>query len=170
MANNMFTVELVGQEELIAKFVSMPAKLHEALVRKVYELEAMLEAKVKTGFLSGPTGAHTLSRRSGNLFRSVNSLPVQSSPTMVKGGVGYGADIPYAAAHEFGATIKIPEIVPVKAQALHFVLNGKDVFAKRVAAHTVTMPERAPLRTAFADMKQQIVTGLKQAAMGAIHE
>lgn len=168
---DMFTVTIKGDQEIIAQFVSMPAKLRQALVAKTYELEALLEAKLKIEHLSGPTGANTLSRRSGDLFRSVHGLTVVVSDVSVRGGVGYGADVPYAAAHEFGAVINIPEIVPIKAQALHFIAsNGKEVFAKRVAAHQVHIPERAPLRTSFNEMQQTIIDGYSDAAKGALHK
>jgi hypothetical protein len=173
--SDIFTVKMVGDRELIAKFVSMPQKLRDALVRATGLLEAKLEALVKTRYLSGPTGAHTLSvgkntpGHTGGLLRdSVHGIPIEQSGSSVKGGVGYGAQVPYAAIHEFGGTINIPEIVPVKAQALHFLIGGKEVFVKRVAAHTVVMPERAPLRTAFRSMKAEIIAEYKLAAEGAM--
>lgn len=158
----MFTVSIIGDQQLIANFVAMPQQLQASLTRRVRKLALLLQRHLQVDYLSGPTGEHTLSVQKGALRRSAFNTVVSTSAE-VTGTVGYGADVPYAAAHEYGATINIPEIVPTTAQALHFVINGKDVFAKRVRAHTVILPERAPLRTAFADMKEQIEDELSAA-------
>lgn len=165
--DQMFTVSLVGDQALILKMDALPAKLRAELVKTTLSLAARLEALVKNSYLSGPTGDHTLDVVSGNLRRSVHMLPITESDSKVEGGVGYGADVIYAAIHEFGGVIEIPEIVPVTALALHFVMNGVDVYAKSVKAHTVTMPERAPLRTAFKEMRQTIIDELKGAIQRA---
>ena len=45
------------------------------------------------------------------------------------------ADSPYALFCEYG--VHIPEIKPKEKKALHFVKDGKDVFAKSAQAHTI---------------------------------
>lgn len=45
------------------------------------------------------------------------------------------ADSPYALFCEYG--VQIPEIKPKEKKALHFVKDGKDVFAKSAQAHTI---------------------------------
>ena len=46
------------------------------------------------------------------------------------------ADKDYASYVEFGNNQKGPYIYPVNAKCLHFKINGKDIFAKRVKAHS----------------------------------
>lgn len=171
MAGNVeFTVEIKGDRELMLKITELPSRLRQALVRATAILAANLERSVKAGHLSGPTGAHSLSIRSGNLMSSVHQLPIQQNDSQVTGGVAYGATVAYAAIHEFGGTINVPEMIPVNAKALHFMVGGADVFAMRTRAHSVKMPERAPLRTAFKDMQQEIIDTYKAAADKALHE
>jgi hypothetical protein len=169
MANEVFSVSLVGDRELIAKVQRLPEQVLVALKAKVQTLALLLQRKVQVEHLSGPTGPHTLSvgpntadHTGGQLRRSVFQT-VTSTASSVTGKVAFSADVPYAAIHEFGGTINIPEIVPTKAKALHFMMGGKDVFVKRVKAHTVTIPERAPLRTAFAEMLPEIEAGMREA-------
>jgi len=166
-----FTVSLQGDRELIAKMGAMPDRLQQALTNKVRFLAQALQRKVQLEHLSGPTGPHTLSvgqntdgHTGGQLKGSVFNK-VESSPSGVIGKVGFGADVVYAAIHEYGGTINIPEIVPVKAKVLHFIIDGKDVFATRVRSHSVVMPERAPLRTSLEEMTPEIVSGLQEAVM-----
>jgi phage gpG-like protein len=56
--------------------------------------------------------------------------------------VSASSSLPYAGIHQFGGTIHIPDIFPKKAKALFFMAGGKNVFAKKVKAHNVTMPAR----------------------------
>ena len=45
------------------------------------------------------------------------------------------ADKDYAGYVEYGNNQKGPYIYPVHAKALHFFMNGKEIFAKKVRAH-----------------------------------
>jgi len=160
-----FTVQINGDRELISKLVTMPNTVRAALLTKIHELALRLENKVKVEHLSGPTGPSSLSVQTGALRRSVHNQ-VESTDSSVTGAVYYAPDVPYAGIHEFGGTINVPEIVPINAMALHFYTKGGDeVFARRAAAHTVHIPERAPLRTAFAEMKAEILEGMRSAVM-----
>jgi len=166
----VFSVTITGDRELIARAEKMPDKLRPLLRAKIQELALKLQRKVQAEHLSGPTGAHTLSvgpntsdHTGGQLRRSVFQT-VTSSPNAIVGKVAFAADVPYAAIHEFGGTINVPEMTPVKAKALHFIVGGKDIFVKRVRAHTVKIPERAPLRTAFKEMLPEIEAGMKEVA------
>lgn len=174
MAQSMFTIEMRGDRDLVVKYLTMSDRLHARLLQLTQSLALELQARVQQKHLSGPTGEHTLSvgkntdgHTGGALRRSVFQRVTDSS-IGPSGKVGYSADVIYAAIHEFGGDINIPEIVPVKAKALHFVMNGKDVFLKRVAAHTVHMPERAPLRTSLSEMAQEITERYRMAALSEL--
>jgi phage gpG-like protein len=157
----MLTVSLEGDQNLIAKLTSLPPELRAALHRKITELTLLLQRSVQTEHLSGPTGPHSLSVRTGALRASVFQ-EVTETASGVSGKVAYSADVVYAAIHEFGGVIHLPDIYPVEAAALHFYVGGQEVFAKHVAAHDVHMPERAPLRTSFTDMTPEIISELEQ--------
>jgi phage gpG-like protein len=153
----MFEIQVTGDKELIARLGEMPGNVRKALLRKVNALALTLLNQVQ-GKLRGPV----LNYVTGRLFRSIQE-EVTSSGSSVIGRAFSSGDVKYAAIHEYGGTINIPEIVPTKAQALHFVIGGKDVFAKRVAAHDVVMPERSYMRSTLDQMRAAIVQGLRDA-------
>ena len=160
----MFTVELVGQRELSLRLTSMPAAVRTALVKKTTSLALQLEALVKSKL-----GGIVLNVVTGALRRSI-SHKVSAEATRVGATVFSGGDVKYAGIHEFGGTIHVPEIVPVKAKALHFVIGAKDVFATRVRAHDVVMPERSFLRSSLEDMHEDIIEGLREAVNEGLRE
>ena len=74
--------------------------------------------------------------------------------------------MPYADIQEYGGRTSPHDIVPVKAQALRFMMEGKTVFAKIVHHPGSLIPERSYLRSALSDMQNQIVSELEQAVQG----
>lgn len=86
--------------------------------------------------------------RSGRLRQSIHST-VEKMPWGWLGQVG--TNVKYAGIHEYGGTIVLPVIYPVKKKALYFFIGGKEIFARRVRAHAIRMPERSFLRTALAE-------------------
>jgi HK97 gp10 family phage protein len=157
-------IKVDGDRELIARLDAMPAKIRNALIKKVTALSLLLEAKVKGDKLSG----QVLNVKTGALRRSIFSV-VTSTETSVTGKVASSGDVKYAAIHEFGGTINVPEIT-AKGKALAFMMGGKQVFFKKVAAHTVTMPERSFMRSSLKDMESQIREGLTQTVREAMRE
>lgn len=153
----MLNVSLVGDRELMAKLEAMPQRVHDALLKKVTLLALQLEAKVKQK-LSGDV----LNVRSGALRRSIFEA-VADQLSSVIGKVASSGDVKYAGIHEFGGTIPAHEVLPDKAKALAFIVGGKQVFARRVQIPDVQMPERSYLRSALAEMAQEITEGLREA-------
>lgn len=143
-----------------ATFDALPSRVHAALLRKTQALRLELESKIKGDKLSGQV-LHVVT---GNLRRSIFS-GVNDKGDVIEGFAKQSSDVKYGAIHEFGGKIHIPEIVPVKAKALHWVSGGKDVFAKRARAHDVTMPKRSFMRSALHDMEGEIVSGLKETVL-----
>jgi phage gpG-like protein len=161
----MLSITVIGDKELIARFSAMPSKLHAALLRKVYELALKLEAHVKNDKLSG----QVLNHKSGNLWRSIQNHVTDGS-TSVTGKVYSAGDVKYAAIHEFGGHIPSHVIEAKNAKSLAFVMGGQMRFFKQVNWPGATMPERSFLRSSLSDMKDDIVTGLKEAAQEAVKE
>jgi len=91
----------------------------------------------KVGVL-GLTAFKRILESSGELFRDA-TWP----PTIVGNTITAGSVLPYAGAHQFGANISIPEFGPRNAAVLRFYSSDlRAIFAKRVRAHTVTIPAR----------------------------
>jgi hypothetical protein len=156
----LFYIELRGDKELIARLTAMPPRVHDALVKKVSLLTADLYSKV-----IDKLSDDVLHVRTGELRRSIHPDTWQDGKT-VRGTVFSASNSPagkYAAIQEFGGTVHIPEIVPTKAQVLHFLIDGKDVFAMRTRAHDITIPERSYMRSSLTEMKDEILAGLTDA-------
>lgn len=165
----VFSITVTGDRAVIAKAENLPGKIKTALRKKIQQLALELQRKVQVDHLSGPTGPHSLSvgpntdgHTGGQLRRSLFQTVSDDGDSII-GKVAFSADVPYAAIHEFGGTIQIPEITATKAKALHFIIGGKDIFVKKVRAHSVTIPERAPLRTGFKEMMPKIIEGMREA-------
>jgi phage gpG-like protein len=155
----MLTVNLFGDKELIAQLGEMPTKMRQALVKKMTALSLKLESKIKADKLSG----QVLKVRSGDLRASIHALPVVATDSSVTGGAAQSGDVKYGRIHEYGGKTAAHEIVATKAKALAFMMGGKQVFAKSVQHPGSVIPERSFMRSGLADMKEEIVSGIKEA-------
>lgn len=81
-----------------------------------------------------------------------------------------GTKAKFAGLHQHGGTIRIParDIYPVKASVLHFVIGGRDVFAKYVhqKARSVTIPARPFLL--FQDEDRRNIVSIFRGYLGEI--
>lgn len=125
-------------------------------------IRARLE--IETGGLANYIKAEKLSgqvlqNRTGNLRNSV-FYTVSASGAQFIGTVDVSMPAAkYGAAHEFGA--HIPERVPVRAKALHWISpGGGSVFAMRASAFD--LPQRSFMRTGLQDREAQITAGLQE--------
>lgn len=141
---------------------AMPERVQAALVEKANALAAELEASVQQKLAGG-----VLNPRTGALARSIVTT-IMESAAGISVSVASNGDVKYAAIHEFGGTIPPHEIVPDKASALAFAIDGKQVFARRVNLPAVTMPERSYLRSSLAEMADEIRDGLSEAVVEAV--
>jgi phage gpG-like protein len=153
----------IDDTALRATFDQATPRVHNALLREVQLLRLELESKIKGDKLSGQV-LHVVS---GDLRRSIYSGVIDRAD-FIQGFAAQSGDVKYGAIHEFGGIIHVPEIVPAKAKALHWVFEGKDVFAKRARAHDVTMPERSYMRSTLKEMEPEIAAGLKAAVLRAL--
>lgn len=161
MAGPPINVTLVGDQQLLVRVERMKSTVQQALYQAVLALSLRMEARVKDK-LSG----EVLNVVTGALRRSIASSVTQSG-TGVTGRVYSGGDVKYAAIHEFGGTIHIPDIYPTAGKALHFFAGGAEIFATHVAAHNVVMPERSYMRSTLSDMASEIRAALVAAIGGA---
>jgi hypothetical protein len=160
----LFSVKLEGDRELIERLRSMPDRVRAALLKRVSALAVQLADRVRRK-LSG----EVLNVRTGNLRASIFE-DVEQTATSVVGRVGSSGDVKYSRIHEYGGTIPAHEVVPVKAQALSFIMGGKRVFFRRVQIPAIQMPERSYLRSSLEEMRPAIVAGLQEAAREGVQE
>jgi phage gpG-like protein len=142
-----------------AALAAMPERLHAALSTRANGLAAELEGKVQQKLAGG-----VLNPRTGALARSIVTT-IEESSTGVAVSIGSNGDVKYARIQEFGGVIPPHEIVPDKARALAFAIDGKRVFARRVNMPAVAMPKRSYLRSSLAEMAAEIRAGLSEAVI-----
>lgn len=134
--------------------------IRAALVEKMTAVSTMLQSKIVGEKLSG----QLLNRRTGKLSDSVRIEGVTVTDTEIDGGVtAGGGPVTYAAALEYGSKPHI--IVPVKARALAFMIDGKQIFAMRVN-HPGTK-EYAFMRGTLAENEDVITAEFQDAAREA---
>lgn len=155
----MFALELDGLEETRARLDGYPAALQAALAAKADELAAALADLVRNDKLSGGV----LNTRSGALGESI-AASVTADADGVLASVGSEGDVKYAAIQEYGGKTGAHEILPLKAHALAFAVDGAQRFARRIEHPGSLIPERSYLRSALDDMKDEIVETLAGAA------
>lgn len=154
----ILSVQISGDTELIARLQSMPETVRQALIRKCTVLALLLQKKIVTEKLSG----QVLNKVTGALQSSVFQ-EVTSTATAVHAKVAAGRDVPYAAIHEYGGQTRPHIIEPKNAEALHFYIGGKEVFAKLVNHPGSRFPVRSYMRSSLGEMRIQIVDGLTDA-------
>ncbi len=152
-------VQLTVGGALEARIAALqPAQLRPALRPTVERETIALQAHVVEHKLSG----QVLHVRSGTLRRSI-TYTLHETEDAIVGRVG--TNLEYAAIHEYGGTIHVPEIRPRRAKALHFYVGGASVFAMRARAHDIRMPQRSFLRSALADRREAFVAAVREALL-----
>jgi phage gpG-like protein len=154
----MFALDIEGLDETSARLEAFPAALGAALAAKAAELASALADRVRNDKLSGGV----LNVRSGALRESI-AADVSASGDGVSATVGSNG-VKYAAIQEYGGKTAAHEILPAKAQALAFVVNGALRFARRVEHPGSVIPERSYLRSTLDEMSDTIVAALADAA------
>lgn len=132
-------------------------RITEAIRKRLDEIDAKLQRKIQTEKLQG----QVLHHRTGKLINSIRMIPAKVAGSKVAGYVeGGGGPAWYGKIHEYG-TDRAYEIVPVNKKALAFMLNGKQVFAKKVLHPSFA--EKSFMRSSLDEMREQIHTELQEA-------
>jgi len=153
----MLTLQSQGLDELEQRFAQLPSDFLAALRGKAQTLGDALVDKIRTDKLAGGVpGART-----GALAASIGMQPMEGDASV---GVSVGAfgDIKYAAIQEYGGKTGAHEILPDKAAALAFVVDGVLRFARRVEHPGSTIPAHAYLRSGLAEFADEIRAGLAE--------
>jgi phage gpG-like protein len=158
----MPALEVRGLEETNARFDAYPAALQAALGAKATELASALADLVKNDKLSGAV----LNTRSGALSESIAAIVTAEADGFLA-SVGSNGDVKYAAIQEYGGKTGAHEILPAKGDVLSFVAGNGQHFSRRVEHPGSLLPERSYLRSSLADMNDEIVNALADAAARA---
>lgn len=135
------------------------ARLKQEMQAETLNLLAYVEDEKLSG--------QVLNQRSGALKRS-GYTAFEESYDEIAGVVGFGSGsstaantVPYAAIHEFGGTINVPE---VDGKLMVFQKAGATIFTTRHVAFTVQMPAR-PYLGPSVDENRDAILGRLQAAV-----
>lgn len=158
----MFNVTLVGDRELVARMKALPTSVAQSLRAKVEVLTIKLQAHIILDKLSG----QVLNKRSGDLKASIQRK-IEATELAVFGIVYSAGDVKYAKAHEFG----FEGDVTVKQHTRTVVFGKEAAMPFSVGPYTMhmKMPERSFMRSSLKDMREEISTGLKEAAIEGAH-
>lgn len=164
----MFTAQIEGDTELIARLDAMPATVQALLVTKITALAIKLQALV----IQGVSGVY-LNRRSGDLARSIQEDVTQTDASVI-GRVFSAGDVKYARIQDQGGVTGPHDIYPDKAKVLAFMMGGHQVFASVVhhpgshikATHFMERPLEQMSAEIIAEIKQTVVQGIQQAVSG----
>ncbi len=144
----MLTIDLVGDREIVAQLDVMPGALRGGLARTMTQLSIEL-----TLVIARKLSGQVLHVRSGALLSSLRG-DMTNTETEITARIYTNS--PYAAIHEYGGTIHVPEITPKTARALAFEVGGQTIFRMLARAHTVHMPERSFMRSALKETTPRI--------------
>lgn len=144
------------------KLPTLPERLVEIIADKVTLLMLKLQQHIVGQKLSG----QVLKPRSGKLLESVQPDETRVSGAVIMGSVRAGGDQAfYAPFHEHGGS-RPYDIYPLSKQALFFNWQGKDWLVRHVVRKP--LPARPYMSTSLEEMKEEIVTGIRQAVMEAL--
>ncbi len=128
-----------------------------SLARRIDVIDLHLQQHIVTQKLQG----QVLHHRTGKLASSVRIVPVHNIGSRLSGGVEAGGGPAwYGRLHEFGGAGAYT-IVPVQRKALHFMVGGADVFARRVRHPAAA--ERSFMRSSFEENREWIVAQMREA-------
>lgn len=164
----MITGQVTGSAEAIQRLKAITPGIRSALEQKIQQLTIKLQRKVVSNKLQG----QALNVRTGRLQRSIEQAMVKD-PQSITGIVS--TNVVYARIHEYGGVIHMPARMSKVYRSIDskgaFRNNGR--FAKKsrsnfeteheTKAYDIHMPERSFLRSALADMREEILAGINDA-------
>lgn len=144
----------VDDSRVQLKLANLPSDIRRRLVETMTKIGYELADDVKTGKLSG----QVLNVRSGLLRSSVgNETTDEGGRITTKVGVP-GSRVPYAAIHEYGGTINVPEV-----SGKLMVFGQPPVFTMHHKAYPVKMPERSYLRSTLTEKAPHYISQIADA-------
>ena len=145
-------------EERIARLpAALRSGVRETMQAELLELLATVQAKLSGGVLNA---------RSGNLRDSIRA-ELSEDDSSIGARVFSDGSVPYARSRNMAAEFDVPALTAANAKALAFSYGGRMAFAKRTAAHTVTIPERFYLRSSLDEFAEGFVSSIRKIATEA---
>ena len=166
----MITGYIIGDKALVARLKAMPERVQRDMVQTVTAWGYRLQADIQGNYLTG----QVFKVRTGRLRASIaQGGPDTRSRVEATGNSVFayvGTNVEYAAPLFYGR--QAVDIVPVKAKALHFTINGEGIFAKRV--HQPARPGKDVLSMSLEKNKQAIIADFQatlfRSMQGALNE
>jgi phage gpG-like protein len=150
------TAKIIGEKKVVERIKSFLPSMRDELKTYVEKFRINTTYYIQSQKLSG----QVLHHRKGTLKESISrqSKVEEIGENLI---VKIGTNVEYAAIHEYGGKTKPHVIFPKRAQALHFTMGEKDIFAKSVNHPGSTMPVRSFLRTTLNEKKEEFRLGLR---------
>lgn len=159
----MIKGEILGGQALVQRFEDMAPKFTGVMTKSIGRLVLTLMRNVKADKLSG----QVLNVRSGRLRRSINQRLEGAGTEMVAGYVG--TNVVYGRRFEYGFKGNVPVKAHMRTIKQAF---GRSISPVTVQVNAYTMkantPERSFLRSALAEMDDQIRAEIRGAVTEAI--
>lgn len=166
----MISGYLIGDRKLITQMDGMSAKVQREIFATVDKLGRELILRVVYHKLSG----QVLKRRTGRLAASIarNAPETRSrfEETAVSATSYVGTNVSYGKTWEYGAHVPAYDIFPKNRQALRFMMNGKEIFAKHVHMPARDIKARPFLAPALQEMKPFIIAELQAVLLKATQD
>lgn len=154
----MLAISIDGLDALDTALDAYPAAVAAALAATAGGLADALVDKIRNEKLAG----EVLQSRSGALAASI-AADIASDPDSIVASIA-SSDVKYAAIQEYGGKTAAHEILPSKAGALAFFVDGALHFARRIEHPGSDIPERSYMRSSLEEMRDAIVSELGDAA------
>lgn len=148
---------IIGSEKIVAHFNAISEQAMPKLTARIQKVVLQLQAKVVRDKLSG----QVLKVRSNNLRSSIHQA-VSVNGNVITGIVG--TNVEYAAYHEYGlsGTVNVKEHLRTIKIAFGKALAKPKTITVRAHGRTVNYPEHSFLRSAMADMSDEIRESLSE--------
>lgn len=159
----MITGQVTGGSRVSNKLRGVTPAIRSALESRIQRLTISLQRHVVQDKLQG----QVLNVRTGRLQRSIQQA-MTSTDTDITGVVS--TNVSYAAAHEYGysGTVNVKEHLRTITQAFGKSLKEPVTFSVGAHSAKMNMPERSFLRSALADMAEDIQAQIKAAVADGI--
>ncbi|WP_207000738.1 hypothetical protein [Trinickia mobilis] len=153
----MIEAKVTGADKVVAQLRAITPRVRTALEQKIQRLTIQLQRKVVADKLQG----QVLNVRTGRLQRSIDQAMVSTGDDIL--GV-VSTNVVYAKPHEYGfqGTVTVKAHLRTITQA--FGKQLKDPVQVNVGSYSMKMnlPEKSFLRSALADMSDQITQGIRE--------
>ncbi len=140
---------IIHDKKVRANMDKLRRKTPDASERAMLRAVELLRGYIVKNKLSG----QILKTRTGRLKGSIQQEVISKKNETI-GRVG--SNLKYARIHELGEIIPAHTIYPVKASALHFYMNGQEVFCRSADIPDVKMRERHYIRDSMEEMTPRL--------------